>query len=107
MDRLNGGSGRDIFSLVDHSNLSPLGTLPHYRFGDDTYAVIEDFNRIEGDKVGLNLGSSVQLNDFSLDSTENLIGSSSLDTQILYHNTLIGIVQDVSDFSLITDTIDL
>lgn len=88
MDRMNGGAGADSFHLKDF-----------YR--DANYAVIQDFNRAQGDKISVRgLASDYRLLIVTMAgvSDRNDIG-------IYYRptNTLVGVVQDNVNVSLATD----
>lgn len=82
VDTLFGGAGSDIFNL----GYDPSGSVIFYRGNGNSYAIIQDFSRAEGDKIDI-LGSSSNISQYSLTQ-------SGTDTQIIYQNDLIAIVQN-------------
>ncbi|MBT9316236.1 M10 family metallopeptidase C-terminal domain-containing protein [Leptothoe spongobia] len=70
----------------------------------DGYAIIEDFNRGEGDKLQI-LGSR---NDYSV-TQQNVLGSSAPDTVISFAGTndKLAILQDTTNFSAIADFVSV
>jgi len=85
-DVLTGGTGSDIFILGDWfgAYYAQLG-----------YAIISDFNWLEGDRVQVH-GTKA---DYSLGITDG-IGAAAQDTLMYYQSNLIGIVQDTTNVSL-------
>ena len=86
VDTLFGGAGADIFRL----GIDPSGYLIFYRGNGNSYAVITDFSRSEGDKIDL-LGSS---SSYTFAQNGN-------DAQISYQNDLIAVVQNTVASSFI------
>jgi Ca2+-binding RTX toxin-like protein len=86
-DTLIGGGARDVFVLGNASGACYLGA-------DSNYAVIQDWQSIDRLEV---FGS---LDNYSLDKTANLVGTSGKDTQIFYNSDLIGILQDTTTISV-------
>ncbi|HAX77913.1 MAG TPA: hypothetical protein DCY88_19245, partial [Cyanobacteria bacterium UBA11372] len=96
-DTLTGGANADTFVLGNYFD-------SFYRQGGytaDGYAIITDFNRVEGDKLQVHGISS----DYILNKTANVSGSIALDTQILYKGNLIAIAQDTTNVFLPADFI--
>lgn len=93
-DTLNGGVGADGFVLGD-----PLSGVSYLGSG---YAIIIDFDRLEGDKLYVSgtTGYSLSYLDFG-------VGTSSLDTGIFYNSDLIGIAQDTTSVLYPTDFISI
>jgi Ca2+-binding RTX toxin-like protein len=89
-DRLTGGANSDTFYLG--------GIFDAYYKGAG-YAIITDFKGLEGDKFRAFGNSS----NYTLLKTANVVGSSALDTQILYQGDLIGIAQDTTNVLLSSD----
>ena len=86
-DTLIGGTGADLF-VLGNSEYSP--EYAYYK--DEGYAVITDFNRIEGDKFQV-IGDRL---DYTL-GVANYIGEADADTIIAYKGDAIAILQDYSD----------
>ncbi len=89
-DTLTGGTGADVFGLGYNGSYSEVGYL------GQGFATITDFHSYEGDKV--RLGGSIS--SYSLDQTQNLSGSSLVDTAIYYSGNLIAVLQDTTNFAL-------
>ena len=81
VDSLFGGAGADTFvaSFEDYTNW----------IGGGGYAIIEDFNYWEGDKIDLDL--SYLDYDYGIG---NWSGTGALDTGIYYNNDLVAVVAD-------------
>ncbi len=90
-DALSGGIGADTFTI---------GGLEVHSSGNG-YAVINDFQRQEGDKFQV-FGS---INDYSLDKSQNFTGTTALDTGIYYQGDLIAVVEGTRRVSLSLDFI--
>lgn len=97
-DKLTGGSGADTFVLGDWLvERQPNRSGVFYQGRD--YAHITDFSRTEGDKL-LVVGNQ---SDYTLNASNNVLGSSSRDTQVFYRGDLIAVVEDVSNLSTASD----
>ncbi len=97
-DTLTGGAGADTFILGSTGYYD--GSFINYYLGDG-YATFTDFNRNQGDKIGI--AGDTNTSDYSLDQSQNISGGSALDTLIYYQSDLFAVVQDtiqvsVSDF---------
>jgi Ca2+-binding RTX toxin-like protein len=92
-DTLEGGGHADLFVLGRASTgISYQGA---------GYALITDFDWREGDKIQVYGRTGYSL------GTQNLAGSSALDTLIFHNGDVIGVVQDTTDVSLTSDFIYL
>jgi Ca2+-binding RTX toxin-like protein len=124
-DTLIGGAGNDVLSSTSGGNDSLVGGVGNdifYStggvtfvggFGADTFVTntyygqrtgittITDFSRRQGDKI--QLGNGTNRRNYSLEQSENLLGSSALDTAIYYQDNLIAIVQDTTRVTLTTN----
>ena len=98
-DRLTGGTEADQFvlggELVRGGNKFAFYTGD----GDAGYATIRDFSRSSGDKI-IAYGSR---DDYRLDYSQNLSGTSAKDTAIYYENDLIAVVTDKTYISRTQD----
>lgn len=96
-DVLEGGRGADTFVIGD-SDFSPVLGDGGVFYRGNGHAIINDFNRFEGDKFEFGGYAS----NYTL-GTGNYGGSSALDTAIYHKRDLIAIAQDVtlswSDFA--------
>jgi Ca2+-binding RTX toxin-like protein len=105
-DILRGNNGNDILQGSDNSNSVEKDTLLGGLGADtfvlgtsnggafyigDGFAIIQDFKWWEGDKIQV-VGN---ISDYRLDTTQNLIGNSALDTAIYRGDDLIAIAQDM------------
>ncbi len=88
-DKLKGGDQSDLFVLGDATQAYYLG------LGNNDFALIDDFELDESDKIQLYSGASYRL-ETNVSGLEN-------GTAIFANEDLIGIVKDVKDLSL-TDT---
>ncbi|OUL34020.1 calcium-binding protein [Nostoc sp. 106C] len=95
IDTLTGGTGADTFVLGDASS-SPYTNGGVIWGRDLNYAIITDFNAVEGDKIQVYSGGS-----YTLDQSKDLgYGSSSaFDTAIYDRGNLIAIAQDTVGLS--------
>ncbi len=87
-DTLTGGNGADTFEI---GSFADAYYYEEGLYGADGYAVITDFNWLEGDKIQAHGSAS----DYNL-TTSNWSGTSALDTGIYYQGDLIAVVQDRS-----------
>lgn len=93
-DILTGGAGADNFFLG-------VPDSPRVGYLSEGYALITDFNRTEGDKIGVwDMGSS---NYKYYVGYNNWEGSAAQDTGIFYDGYLIGVVQDTTSVSVLQD----
>ena len=113
LDTLTGGSGADEFILG--SNYDPVngyygeGTVYYQGDGNDGYALITDFNWMEGDKIILN-GTE---NDYHVEYGDYGFGTASYDTAIWHYSNgsydLVGVAQDatlyVSSLESVSDVV--
>jgi Ca2+-binding RTX toxin-like protein len=81
---LTGGAGADTFALSFQGIISPSDV-----------DIITDFSQTQGDKIQL-----INLYPYTLDYSQNLSGSSALDTGIYSGQYLVAIVQDTTQVSL-------
>ncbi|MBX2863003.1 MAG: hypothetical protein KTR27_05570, partial [Leptolyngbyaceae cyanobacterium MAG.088] len=88
-DVLTGGTGADAFYLGDSFGAYYL---------DLGYATITDFSSVEGDLIVLADTASA----YSL-GTQDISGTSSLDTLVYYNNDLIGVLEDTTSVNTSTD----
>ncbi len=89
--------GADTFVLGSASEVYYVGTSLH----NGGHALVTDFNAGEGDRIQLhNTGNPA---DYTLSQGSSVTGNAALDTQIFYQGNLIGILQDTTSFSLVTD----
>ncbi|MBD1893097.1 hypothetical protein [Coleofasciculus sp. FACHB-129] len=92
-DILTGGSGEDTFQIGSYADAYYYGGG---LYGVDGYALITDFNWLEGDKIEAH-GS---ISNYSL-NTFNWFGSEALDTGIYYQGDLIAVAQDKSGLDIL------
>ena len=95
-DTLTGGGGADTFEIGSFADAYYYAAG---LYGADGYALITDFNYLEGDKIQAH-GS---ISDYSL-NTGNWFGSDALDTGIYYQDDLIAIAQDKSGTDILLAT---
>lgn len=88
VDTLFGGAGSDIFSLgFDYASVF------FYTGNGNSYAIITDFSRSQGDKIDI-VGTSSSFSNYNFTQSGN-------DTQIIYQNDLIAVVQNTIASSFI------
>jgi Ca2+-binding RTX toxin-like protein len=95
-DTLTGGPGADTFGLGYNWRSSSSVDLYYLGSGE---ALITDFNSLEGDKIRI----GGKIDDYTVETDQNLIGSSQPDTIIRLGNDLIAILQDTTNFMAATD----
>lgn len=87
-DTLTGGYGADTFSLGYNGRFSS-----YIDYLGSGYAILTDFKSWEGDKI--RIGGSIS--DYTLNKSQNLSGTSELDTAIYRYGDLIAVVQDTTN----------
>lgn len=100
-DTLYGGAGNDTLSGLGNVTLSGGAGADIFEVSTPLFATITDFSHVQGDKIQV-FGT---ISDYSLNKSQNLSGSSALDTAIYYHNNLIAVVQDTTQVFLPSDFI--
>ncbi len=94
IDTLSGGTGADTFVLANAKET-------FYTHSRSAYAVIEDFQGLEGDVIQL---LAADQSAYVLDQSKDFgLGSGAADTAIYKGNDLVAILQDTTTFSLTTD----
>lgn len=94
IDLLTGNAGADTFGLG-----SGQGSSTSIGYMGSGYAIITDFDRLEGDKI--RVGGSI--NSYTLDKTSSIGGTAALDTLIYKANDLIAVVQDTTNVNAFLD----
>jgi serralysin len=96
-DRLNGyGSATDVDTLIGwrDSDTFVLGNSQKAYYQGDGYAIIADWQ--QWDRIEL----YGKIDDYSIETTQIIMGNSAIDTQIFYKTDLIGIIQDSTQIDL-------
>lgn len=93
VDTLTAGSGADTFGL------GYTGSYTEVKYLGSGYAVITDFNAREGDKIRIGGSRS----DYTLNKSQNFVGTDAPDTAIYRSGDLIAVVQDNTDVLALRD----
>ncbi|MHC5598092.1 MAG: calcium-binding protein [Nostoc sp.] len=95
IDTYTGGAGADTFSLGYNGSFTNIDYL------GSGYAIITDFNWLQGDKI--RVGGSKR--DYTLQKSSNFSGTAALDTLIYRNSDLIAVVQDTTNVFAFSDFI--
>ena len=97
IDYLFGGTGADIFVIGDSTGNAYLGGYNAVTNTDGSYAIIQDFSWLEGDKIQVNTANA---SSYGLYYGGSAFGDPNvLDTGIYLGNELLAIVPDVINLS--------
>jgi Ca2+-binding RTX toxin-like protein len=91
VDRLWGGAGADVFRLGD------VYMGAYYVGYGNSYAIIEDFSRAEGDKLQVR---QADLNGYRISTGTSLTNANRVDTFIHFNNDLVATVANTSNLTV-------